>query len=137
MVDLAENAKKRGDKDAALEWYARSYAAAQGPATRLQWGVRYVDALIELAPQDVVRVERAAGSVIGELEPVPDTFYERNLRGLHRMGARLSAWGRERAHAQALAQIRAQMASVCTKLPAKDPARARCDGALRPRGASA
>ena len=132
MVDLAENAKKRGDKSAALEWYSRSYAAAEGPATRLQWGVRYVNALIELSPQDAARVEQAATSVIGELDPVPDTFYERNLRGLDRMGAKLSAWGREPAQAAALARIRAQMSGVCAKLPVGNPARAKCSAALRP-----
>jgi len=132
MVDLAENAKKRGDKTDALRWYARSYAAAEGPATRLQWGVRYVNALIDLSPQDTAAIEQAAQSVIGELDPVPDTFYERNLRGLDRMGQRLSAWGKEPARAAALARVRAQMSDVCAKLPAGDPARAKCSAALRP-----
>ena len=132
MVDLAENAKKRGDKAVALDWYAQSYAAAEGPATRLQWGVRYVSALTELAPQDTARVEQGARSVIGELEPTPDTFYERNLRGLERMGTKLSAWGKDPAHAAALARLRGQLSSVCAKLPPGDPARAKCNGALRP-----
>jgi hypothetical protein len=131
MVDLAENAKKRGDKSAALDWYAQSYAAAEGPATRLQWGVRYVNALTELAPQDTDGVEKAAKSVIGELDPTPDTFYERNLRGLERMGAKLSAWGKQPAQAAALARIRAQMSDVCAKIPSTDPTRAKCEGALR------
>jgi hypothetical protein len=137
MVDLAENAKKRGDKAAALDWYAQSYAAAEGPATRLQWGVRYVNALTELAPQDTERVEQTAKSVIGELDPAPDTFYERNIRGLERMGTKLTAWGKDPAHAAALARIRAQLGNVCAKLPAGDPARAKCNGALRPQAATA
>jgi hypothetical protein len=137
MVDLAENAKKRGDKAAALDWYAQSYAAAEGPATRLQWGVRYVNALTELAPQDSARIEQAATSVIGELDPAPETFYERNLRGLERMGGKLSAWGKDPAHAAALSRIRAEFAGVCAKLPAGDPARAKCDGALKPQGTKA
>jgi hypothetical protein len=131
MVDLAENAKKRGDKSAALDWYAQSYAAAEGPATRLQWGVRYVNALTELAPQDTDRVEQAAKSVIGELDPTPDTFYERNLRGLERMGAKLSTWGKQPPQAAALTRIRAQMSDVCAKIPSTDPTRAKCEGALR------
>jgi hypothetical protein len=132
MVDLAENAKKRGDKVAALDWYAQSYAAAEGPATRLQWGVRYVNALTELSPQDTARVEQAAKSVIGELEPTSDTFYERNLRGLERMGTKLSAWGKDPGHAAAFARIRTQLSSICAKLPPGDPSRAKCNGALRP-----
>jgi len=137
MVDLAEVAKKRGDKAGALDWYAQSYAAAQGPATRVQWGTRYVNALVELAPQDAARIEHAAGSVIGELEPVPDTFYDRNLRSLERMGKKLTAWSKEPAQRAALVRIRAQMSGVCAKLPAADPTRAKCGGALRPQAAKA
>jgi len=137
MVDLAELAKKRGDTAAALDWYARSYAAAQGPATRVQWGVRYVNARIELAPQDVAGVERAAASVIGELDPVPDTFYGRNLRSLERMGKRLTEWSKDPAQRAASTRIRSQMAAVCAKLPAADPARATCSGALQAQAARA
>jgi thioredoxin-related protein len=137
MVDLAEVAKKRGDKAGALDWYAQSYAAAQGPATRVQWGTRYVNALVELAPQDVARIERAAGSVIGELEPVPDTFYDRNLRALERMGKKLAGWNKGPAQRAALERVRAQMSGVCAKLPKSDPARAKCGGALRPQSLKA
>jgi hypothetical protein len=137
MVDLAEVAKKRGDKAGALDWYAQSYAAAQGPATRVQWGTRYVNALIELAPQDAARIEHAAGSIIGELEPVPDTFYDRNLRSLERMGKKLAGWSKEPEQRAALVRIRAQMDGVCAKLPPGDPARAKCAGALQPQAVKA
>ncbi|HUH94695.1 MAG TPA: thioredoxin family protein [Casimicrobiaceae bacterium] len=137
MVDLAEIARKRGDSAAALDWYAQSYAAAKGPATRLQWGARYVNALTELAPQDAGQVERAATSVIAELEPVPETFYDRNLRGLQRMGRKLADWGKEPGRSSALDHIRAEMDAVCAKLPAGDPAREKCTGALRSKSASA
>jgi len=137
MVDLAEVARKRGDTAGALDWYAQSYAAAKGPATRVQWGARYVNALTELAPQDTAGIEQAADSVIGELEPAPDTFYDRNLRGLQRMGRKLTEWGKEPAQKAALDRIRARMDAVCTKLPAGDSSRAKCGGALRPQSASA
>ena len=137
MVDLAEVAKKRGDKAGALDWYAQSYASAQGPATRLQWGVRYVNALVELAPQDAARIEHAAGSVIGEIEPVPDTFYDRNLRALERMGRKLTDWSKEPVQRAALGRIRGQMDGVCAKLPAADPVRAKCDASLRPQSLKA
>ena len=78
MLGLAANAKKRGDKAAALDWYEKAYAAADGPATRLQWGAGYVNALVDLAPQDAQRIEAAASQVIGELEAKPDTFFGRN-----------------------------------------------------------
>jgi thioredoxin-related protein len=137
MVDLAEVAKKRGDNAAALDWYAQSYAAAKGPATRVQWGTRYVNAITELKPQDVAGVERTAQAVIAELEPVPDTFYDRNLRALERMGRKLNDWGKQGEQKAALDRIRGQMDGVCAKLPKGDPARAKCSGALRAQSASA
>jgi hypothetical protein len=130
MLGLAANAKKRGDKAAALDWEEKAYTAADGPATRLQWGAHYVNALVDLAPQDAARIEKAAQSVIGELDANPDTFYARNGRSLERMGKKLSAWNKDKQHEGALNRIRAQMASVCAKLPAADPARGTCNAVL-------
>ena len=132
MLGLAANARKRGDKAGALEWAEQAYAAAKGPATRLQWGVGYVKALIATAPQDAARIESAVGQIIGELEPAPETFYERNRRALERMGKELVAWNKNKQHDASLQRIRGQMETVCAKLPAADPARVTCDGALRP-----
>ena len=64
--------------------------------------------------------------MIGELDPTPDTFYERNRRALERMGEKLAAWNKDRRHEDSVERIRAQMAGVCAKLPAADPARATC-----------
>jgi thioredoxin-related protein len=132
MLGLAANAKKRGDKAAALDWYEKAHAAADGPATRLQWGAGYVNALVDLSPQDAKRIETAATQVIGELEPKPDTFFARNQRVLDRMGKKLAAWNKDKQHTDSLSRIRAQMADVCAKLPAGDPSRAACEGSLQP-----
>jgi thioredoxin-related protein len=132
MLGLAANAKKRGDKAAALDWYEKAHAAADGPATRLQWGAGYVNALVDLSPQDAKRIETAATQVIGELDPKPDTFFARNQRVLERMGKKLAAWNKDNQHTASVQRIRAQMAGVCAKLPATDPSRAACDGALLP-----
>ena len=131
MLGLAANAKKRGENSVALDWREKAYASAEGSATRLQWGAGYVNAMIELAPKDAGRIEKAALSVIGELDPVPDTFYERNRRSLERMGEKLADWNKDRRHDESLKRIRAAMAGVCTKIPASDPARATCSGVLR------
>ena len=128
MLGLAANAKKRGDKAGAVAWAEKAYAAASGPATRLQWGATYVNLVIELTPDDAARIERAAGQVIGELEPSPDTFYDRNRRSLERMAKNLVGWNKAKQHGDSLQRIRAQLAGVCAKLPAGDPARATCDG---------
>jgi hypothetical protein len=91
--------------------------------------------MIELAPQDAARIEKAALSVIGELDPVPDTFYERNRHALERMGEKLAEWNKDRRHDESLKRIRVQMTRICTKLPASDPARTTCNGVLHPTSA--
>ncbi|MCM3038016.1 hypothetical protein M3579_18930, partial [Bacillus pumilus] len=50
MSGLAANAKARGDKAAALDWYRKAYDAANGPATKLRWGATYFANAVELAP---------------------------------------------------------------------------------------
>jgi hypothetical protein len=134
MSGLASNAKKRGDKAAALGWYEQAYAASKGPATRLQWGASYVNALIELAPDDAARIEAAARSVIGELEPVPATFHERNRATLERMGGRVVGWAESNRQDVVLAALRRRLGEHCAKLPAQTPERATCEGVLRAKG---
>lgn len=136
MSGLAGNAKKRGDKAAALGWYERAYAASKGPATRLQWGAAYVNALIELAPDDAARIEAAARSVIGELEPVPATFHERNRAVLERMGGRVVGWAESNRHDVVLAALRRRLGEHCAKLPAQTPERSTCEGVLRAKASS-
>ena len=138
MLGLAANAKKRGDNAGRARLARKGLDSGRGgPATRLQWGVRYVNALVELAPQDGARIEHVAARVIGELDPAPDTFYERNRRALERIGKKLAAWNKGGSHSDALRRTRAQMGGVCAKLPADDPARATCGGVLRSRAPTA
>jgi len=132
MSELASNAKKRGDKVEALHWYQEAFDKSEGPATRLQWGAGYVNTMIDLTPDDAGRIEKAAAQVIGELEAVPDTFYDRNRRALEKMARKLTAWNKGNQHQDSLKRIRAQLAGVCAQLPAGDPARATCDGVWNP-----
>jgi len=135
MLGLAANAKTRGDKAVALDWYQKAYAAADGPATRLQWGASYVKALVELSPQDSARIDAAVKSVLGELEPGPETFYGRNQRALEKISGSLVAWDKQaKAGARrdgSLTRFRTQLADVCAKLPAGDPSRTSCERVQR------
>jgi len=130
MLGLASNARKRGDNAAALNWYEQAYATSQGPATRLQWGASYVRALIDLAPTDADRIERAARSVIGELPPTAETFHARNRSVLDRLGARLNDWNKDGRQDAALARLRTQLGAICAQLPAQAPERSTCSDAL-------
>jgi hypothetical protein len=137
MLGLAANARQRGDGAAALGWYERAYDGAQGPATRLQWGTSYVRALIDLAPAESERIERAARSVIAELEPKPETFYARNRASLDRLGRKLADWNSDGKHDARLVRLRAQLDAVCARLPAQAPERSDCAAVLAPAAAKA
>lgn len=131
MSALAGNARARGDKTAALRWYEEAFDKSEGPATRLQWGASYVSALVELAPQDAPRIERASSQLIGEAAAQPNAFYERSARSLQRVGRKLQSWNADGAHADTIKRLQTQLAPVCAKLPADDGQRATCDGMLR------
>jgi thioredoxin-like negative regulator of GroEL len=132
MAGLADNAKKRGDKAAALDWRARAFDASEGPSTRLQWGASYLAALVELAPRDALRIERVARQLFDEAATMPDAFEARSGRSLQRIGGHLSGWAKGGAQADAMKRLQQQLDGVCAKLPAGDAARADCQRLLQP-----
>jgi thiol-disulfide isomerase/thioredoxin len=128
MLGLGSNAKKRGNANAALDWYEQASRKSEGPATRLQWGVTYVKEIAELAPTDLARMAAAAGTVISGLEPRSETFYERNHRSLQRMAKKLGEWqGKDPARTRVVGKMKDQLSRTCAKLPAKDPGRVNCE----------
>ena len=132
MSSLASNAKKRGDTEAALRWSEQAFDKSEGPATRLQWGASYVGMLLDLAPKDEARIERAVTQILSEADASSNAFYERSARSLQRVGTRLQAWNYKGAHAAALERLQVRLDGVCGKLDAADPQRATCEGLLKP-----
>jgi thiol-disulfide isomerase/thioredoxin len=131
MAVLANNARKRGDAAAALDWYEKAYGLARGPATRLQWGVRYAVSVTELAPDQPERVDRAVAQLIGDLDPAPETFYGRNRVALERLGAALQSWNSARAHDAVVQGAISKMDVVCTRLSENAPERSVCSAVMR------
>ncbi|GAB3258722.1 thioredoxin family protein [Chitinimonas naiadis] len=127
MLALAANAKQRGDKAAALNWYEQAYNASEGPATRLQWGVTYVNGIVDLAPQDDARLDKATQSILKELAELQNVFYERNRRSLERLVAKLNSWNKDKQHQASVQKTVTQLQGLCSKLPAKDPQKPVCD----------
>ncbi len=132
MLGLASNAKKRGDMADALHWYEESFDKSEGPATRLQWGSGYVNALVELSPLDEARIEKAAQQLLVEAASMPDAFYERSGRSLQRVGSKLQGWNKGGTHAAVLKRLQAKLDGVCGALPSGDPKRANCEALLKP-----
>jgi hypothetical protein len=131
MSQLGGNAKKRGDRAEALRWYEEAFNKSEGPATRLQWGSAYLQALVQLAPQDSARIEKAAAQLLQEASAQSNAFYERSGRYLQKAGSELVSWNAKGQHAATLGKLQAQLDGVCRKLEAGDPQRATCEGLLK------
>ena len=127
MLDLADLAEKAGRKQEAVDWLARAYAGAKGPATRFQWGYNYLVGMLELTPEDVQGIERAGLAVLGELDGSPDAFYQRTRMRLEQLDAKLLEWGQTGAAAKVIDTLRARTSEICRKLPEQDSGRANCE----------
>lgn len=113
MPELAELAEARGDRMAAVDWLRKAYAGAQGPATRVQWGVLYVEGLLRLAPQDGAAIEAAAAQVIAELDQQPAGYHQRTRQRFEQLGTELQAWSSAHAGAPILARLHDRMQQHC------------------------
>jgi thiol-disulfide isomerase/thioredoxin len=132
MLDLADLAEKAGRKQDAVQWLARAYEGAQGPATRFQWGYNYLVGMLEMTPEDTAGIERAGLAVLGELDGAPDAFYQRTRMRLEELDTRLLEWGQDGEAAKVIATLRARTRQICDKLPADDAGRRRCESFLNP-----
>ena len=132
MTSLALNAAKRGDRAEALRWHRQAYESSVGPATRLQWGARYVSALIELEPNDGARVETAINQVLADAEAQPDVFYERSASSLRKLSTKLHAWGQRPAGAGVVRRFDARLGALCGRIDGADSQRATCEALLKP-----
>jgi hypothetical protein len=92
-----------------LRWHREAFEKSEGPATRLQWGARYVGALVKFAPHDEAEIGRVAGQLLDEAAAQPNVFYERSARSLRRVSTQLRDWSRNGAHCGRAEQFDAQL----------------------------
>jgi hypothetical protein len=109
-----------------VNWYQQAYDKSVGPATRLQWGASYLTALVDLAPQDAPRIEKAARAILVDASKDQNAFYDRSARSLQRVGKKLAEWNGKGQHAASVKRIEAQLAPLCAKASADQ--RAACQG---------
>ncbi|SFM80749.1 thioredoxin family protein [Rugamonas rubra] len=104
MLSLAAAARRRGDHGAVLDWYERAWQGARGPATRLQWGATLLASLVELAPQDRARIERAAEGLLQDIGAAADAFRQRNRAQLRKLEQLPAGWNGAGPHSDRLLQ---------------------------------
>jgi len=114
MPELAELAEARGDRTAAVDWLRQAYEGAQGPATRVQWGVLYVEGLLRLVPEDATTIEAATSQVIAELDGQPGGYHQRTRQRFERLASKLQAWSADHAGAETLVHLRQRMQQHCS-----------------------
>jgi len=136
MLSLADLAQRAGREDEAVDWLARAYADAKGPATRFQWGASYLVGLIEMTPDDTRRIEQAGLEIIGELDDSPDAFYQRTRTRLEQLNTMLLDWGQGAEREKVLETLRARTAEICRGLPESDAGRRNCESFLKPAAAA-
>ncbi|WP_323119115.1 thioredoxin family protein [Burkholderia alba] len=132
MSGLAANAKARGDKTAALDWYRKAYDAASGPATKLRWGAKYFSNAVELAPEDTARIQGIADSLLTQVGQTRNAFYGANRRALTTVVTQLVRWNKSGAHDATVKSVVKQFEGVCGKLPAGDPQAGTCGSLIQP-----
>ncbi|MBN6151337.1 thioredoxin family protein [Xanthomonas sp. AmX2] len=113
MPELADLAEARSDRQTALYWLKKAYESAEGPATRVQWGVLYVDGLIRLKPDDSAGIEAAAGQVIGELAGQPGGYHQRTRQRFDTLAKALQAWSRQHGGGPVLQRLQQRMQRSC------------------------
>ena len=131
---LAFVAEGEGRHDDAIEWQRRAYRFVSGPASRFEFGVEYVDSLIEHNPDDVAAVEQATVSVLDDLEVLKTAIYGRTKERLQRLDSGLRSWGTgppERD--KVLARLRERARSMCEQIPRDEASRQPCEAFLADR----
>lgn len=113
MPELADLAEARSDRQTALYWLKKAYESAEGPATRVQWGVLYVDGLIRLKPDDSAAIEAAAGQVIGELAGQPGGYHQRTRQRFDTLAKTLQAWSKQHGGGPVLQRLQQRMQHSC------------------------
>jgi thiol-disulfide isomerase/thioredoxin len=131
MSQLGGNARKLGHNAEALRWYEEAFARSEGPATRLQWGASYVKALVELAPADDARIERAVARLIDDAALDKSAFDGRSARSLASVGKQLSSWNRDGKHDAVIGRLRAKLDPVCAKLQGDAASRSACEATFK------
>jgi len=128
MSQLASNARKLGKKEEALGWYQQAYDRSVGPATRLQWGASYVSALVDMAPQDAPRIEKAAAQIFTEAGKDAGALHDRSGRSLQRIGKKLASWNADGKQAAVIKRLQPKVALLCARATAAE--REMCQGLL-------
>ena len=121
-----------GEIDEALVWYRKAYDTARGRYTRFRWGSMYLRHLLELAPDDAVRIEAESNEILTELLTFDDAFAGGNHSRLEQLDGALVDWNEEGAHQETVDSLRELVAAACSRYPneGEESQQVRCNAFL-------
>jgi thioredoxin-like negative regulator of GroEL len=120
MSSLASLSASEEKTEESLKWRRMAYEASTGTATRFQWGVSYVRALIRLQPDDHASITTTSVALFDELgSGGGEVFLGRNFRYLSRLNDQPRAWkdehGTQMGQASLLQVFDARLESLCAQ----------------------
>jgi thioredoxin-related protein len=135
MSDMGYLEKQAGNDKAAIHWYRKAWANAEGQATRIQWGTEYILALIELRPDNTNEIATSGVKVLSELAAQKDGLHQRNSGRMDQLSDKLLSWSGSSENASqpaqdrltALSEMRAAMNEICAGSEARGEAGGTCD----------
>jgi thioredoxin-related protein len=128
MSGLASLAEKQNDAAAATDWLKRAYDAAEGRATRFQWGVEYVTGLIRLQPERGEEMAGALSGLLDNLEQDEDVFAGRNFGRLQTLRTALGEWKEKEAADETVKSFNDRLRSACEAMDSASIGYRNCSG---------
>jgi thioredoxin-related protein len=129
MVDMADIAQKAGRTEEAVGWLEKAFNEAQGPATRIQWGVMYLLGLVEMQPERQDAIQAQTLAVLSEFRGAGD-YRQRNTRGVQRMSRALLGWNEAGQHTAVIDHLKTVRDEKCASLEGDSSAQTNCQAFL-------
>lgn len=131
MSALAYLEEQEGNVPEAIEWRRKAYEASTGPATRIRWWARYVQAVVRMAPGNSEAIQQASLAIFGDSQVLGDAFVGANFRNLQKTAEALQEWDAEYHPDQSmLDDFNARMEGLCEAQTADSPELASCTSLL-------
>lgn len=127
MSALAYLEEQQGNLADAVEWRRKAYQASSGPATRIRWWSRYVQAQVRMAPQDDAAVQQAALAIFADEAVAGEAFAGANYRNFERASGSLQQWAEDSQARQAILMSYADsLGALCRAQPPQSTEHTHC-----------
>jgi len=132
MGSLASLEEGEGNVPAAMDWWHKAYEAAKGPATRIRWWTRYIEALARLEPDEEMRIREVALYPFDPSQGMEALLSGANFRNLERAATALLQWDKAyHSPRSALGAFRNAIEAYCAGVSTAPEESDRCDALLR------